>query len=241
MRIKSNKVKLAIGIFISMGCISAHAEYPKSCMFYISGNCFGCDTSYSLELGTQENCTEHCPNRFYFAGKYHKTCNISNDVKFEFPPIYTQGNDVSLENCAKDGYFYDINNEECYSCSVKRPVWVSAQCEQRDECLNRCPNRIIQYTDVTTAYSVLKCPTERPLMDKYFACWSCDEPTPIDMSFNQEKILGAKYSKQGVVCHGQRYFKDDEILSYPCPKDKRGLSEKACKQCNGKLEGNMCI
>lgn len=238
---RNNFVQFIGIICLGMGCSAAHAEVPKDCVFLISGTCFNCDTPYTLELGTKENCLHHCPNRFYFEGEYHNTCDFKEDTKFNFPPVFFDRTQVPLEKCAeKEGYFYGIHDENCYSCDTTTPVWMDPKCEQKDECLYRCPNRILQYTSPTTTISVLKCPPDRPLMDRFFACWRCDEPTPLDMSFNQEKILGAKYNRQGVVCQGQRYFKKDEILSYPCPQDKKTLSEEACRQCNGKWLDNVC-
>ena len=141
----------------------------------------------------------------------------------------------------KDGYFYDIYVEHCYPCNTTTPVWVKSNCEEDDKCLHRCPNREIIYTSPTAANSVLKCPSERPLMDRYFACWSCDEPTAVDMSFNQQRIQGAHYNHPSVVCQGQRYFNDEGILSYPCPKDKSNLSEDACSQCGGMWREGKCF
>ncbi len=241
MVLKSNLIQFIGIICLSMGCNAACAQTPKDCVFLISGTCFNCDTPYTLELGTKENCVQHCPNRFYFEGEYFNSCELNDTSDGNFYSFHTNHEQVSLENCErKEGYFYGIHNDSCYPCNTITPVWMDPKCEQKDECLYRCPNRVLQYTSPTTAISVLKCPPERPLMDRFFACWSCDEPTPIDLSFNQEKILGAKYNRQGIVCHGQRYFGKDDVLSYPCPQDKQKLSEKACLQCKGIWKNERC-
>ena len=237
---KNKFCRLICILCISMGCQAAHAEYPQNCIFLISGVCFDCDTPYILELGTKENCVKHCPQRKYIEGKYFNTCEIKNNKDGHLYPFHSAKYQVPPENCQTEGYFYDIYNEECYRCDTIMPVWVKPDCEKNDECLHRCDNREIQYTDATTAISVLKCPPERPLMDRFFACWGCDEPTPIDVKFNQERILGAKYNRQSVVCQGQRYFKDEGTLSYPCPQNKEKLSEKACTQCRGTWQNGGC-
>ncbi|MBQ8482520.1 MAG: hypothetical protein IJ532_08320 [Alphaproteobacteria bacterium] len=239
---KSNLYKFICILCSSIGCLTAYAEYPEDCVFLISGVCFDCNTPYTLEIGTKENCVKHCPQREYVERRYFNTCEIKNIKYPDFYPFNTLSSQVPLENCEKkEGYFYNISEDECYPCDTIKPVWVKTNCEESDECLHRCPNRMIQYTGVTTADSVLKCPSERPLMDRFLACWSCDEPTPIEMSFNQEKILGAKYNRQSTVCYGQRYFDERTgTLSYPCPQDKSNLFQKACEQCGGKWLNNKC-
>ena len=223
-----------------MFCINAYGQYPKDCVFYSKGECFDCNTPYTLEMSVKENCLTHCPNRVYDAKR--KLCLLKAKDEYNVPKSWSiMASIVSLENCQKEGFFISIYKDDCYSCDTKEDVWVDPDCEKRDECLHRCPNRVIQYTDVTTARSVLRCPKDRPLMDVNFFCWRCDEKTPVDMSFNQEKIIGASYNRQGVLCQQERYIEERKSpLSYPCPEDKTSLSEEACGQCAGIWKNGVC-
>lgn len=231
--------KLVFIVSIVFGT-NAYGQYPKDCVFYTHGECFDCNTPYTLEMSVKENCLTHCPNRVYDARR--KLCLLKAKDEYDVPDTwYQKSNRVPLENCQKEGFFYDIHQEECYPCDTKEDVWVRNDCEQHDECLHKCPNRNIQYVHTTAANSVLKCPKDRPLMDVNFFCWRCDEKTPVDMSFNQERITGVPYNKQGVWCLHQRYLTDEtNPLSYPCPEDKTALSKEACMQCAGLWENNLC-
>ena len=229
-------------VFIAsvMFVINAYGQYPKDCVFYSHGECFDCNTPYTLEMSVKENCLTHCPNRVYDARR--KLCLLKAKDEYDVPDTwYQKSNRVPLENCQKEGFFYDIHQEMCYPCDTKKNVWVTFDCERRDECLHRCPNRVIQYTFTTEANSVLKCPEDRPLMDVNFFCWRCDEKTPVDMSFNQHRITDASYNRQEVLCQHERYIEEKKSpLSYPCPEDKRALSKEACEQCAGLWENETC-
>ncbi len=233
--------KSMIFFLIIVFSLTVNAKYPEHCVFLISGKCFDCYTPYTIEMGHEKNCITHCPNRFYNKGKYYSVCRLEKMGDFNFPKLFFDSDKVPMENCEKDGYFYNIYDNECYSCNAVNPVVITPDCENDNKCLYKCPNRTIQYISQTEVVSVLKCPEDRPLLDKYLICWSCDEPTPIDMSFNQDKIWGSKYSKE-IVCKGKRYIDTStNPFSYPCPQNKNGLSKEACSQCGGEWYNSRCF
>ncbi|MBQ8869824.1 MAG: hypothetical protein IJ019_00425 [Alphaproteobacteria bacterium] len=232
-----NMFKTVILVFICMGYFETQAKYPENCVFLISGECFDCNSAYTLQMGHEQNCVTHCPNRFYRKGKYYKTCQLTDDNTLNFPKLFFDSENTSRENCKKDGYFYGIHNDDCYSCDTTAPVFISPSCAQDKNCIQQCPNRTILYVSQTEVVSVTKCPTERPLMDKFLLCWSCDETTPIDMSFNQDKIWDTAQNP----CLGLRYIdKISNPFSMLCPEDKKNLSEEACHQCLGIWKDNQC-
>ena len=203
------------------------ARAADDCVFLVNGKCFDCYTTETLEVGTPENCLKYCPNRVVSFNYERVHC----DLRIKDAYSKYKDTEVPKENCLKENYF-ENGRGKCYSCDTRMPVWISYECEQDKECRNRCPNRTIRYNGVTSSFSVIKCPENRPLMDWCFMCWSCDEETPIRMSFGQH--LNEQF------CQGKRYLGGLGYISYKCPQDKQKLKEDECRQCNGKWENGKC-
>ncbi len=220
----THKIFGLAGIILSFGVFDVRAE--DNCVFWVKGECFDCYTPQTLEVGTPENCLKHCPNRVVSIDTPYVYCKL-NEKGFSpyiFYPI------VSEKDC--NGPSFEGIFGECKCCETTEAVRISYDCEQDEECRNRCPNRTIRYDWLHQRKSVIKCPEGRPLMDWRFMCWPCDEETPVDMSFGQE--LNEQF------CHGKRYIKKHDYISYKCPQDKQKLKEDECRQCNGKWDGWKC-
>ncbi len=206
------KKLLLILCFLTVG----KSVWAKDCDFIVKGECFNCDTPYSLRVGTPDNCLKHCPNRISVRQGEFATCDLDEGTALS---VY-KDTKVEIKECKKDGFFKTYSGE-CYPCNTVQAVGVSLYLEKENN--KHCPNRRIHYTGVTSSYSVLNCPGNRPLMDRFFMCWSCDEETPIDLSFNKE--TNAEF------CRNKRYL--ERFWSYKCPENKEYLSQSACAQCQG--------
>ena len=205
------------------------ARAADDCVFLVNGECFDCYTTETLGVGTPENCLKHCPNRVVSLDQEYISCNLR--IKNNHSKNKYQNAEVPKENCLKENYF-ENGWGECYPCDTTAAVQITYNCEQDEKCRNRCPNRTIRYNGVTSSFSVIKCPENRPLMDWCFMCWSCDEETPINMSFGQH--LNEQF------CQGKRYLGGPGYISYKCPQDKQKLKENECRQCNGKWKNGKC-
>ena len=193
------------------------AVQAKDCVFNVKGECFDCETPYSLRVGTPDNCLKHCPNRISERKGEYTSCDLDENTAVSiYKDTATDG-----KECDKEGFFSGAF-DKCYSCDTTEAVNLSWD-YSKEEHLKQCPNRKIHHTSVTAEYSVLKCPEDRPLMDRFFMCWSCDEETPIDLSFNQE--TNAEF------CLNKRYL--DGNWSYKCPENKKHLSQSECSTCQG--------
>ena len=215
------------GILFCFGAFEARAA--DDCVFWVRGLCFDCYTTETLGVGTPENCLKHCPNRVVSLDQEYISCNLR--IKNNHSKNKYQNAEVPKDNYLKENYFED-DRGEYYPCNTTAVVRISYECEQDKECRNRCPNRTIRYNGVTSRYSVIKCPENRPLMDWRLMCWSCDEETPINMSFGQH--LNEQF------CQGKRYLGGLGYISYKCPQDKQKLKEDECRQCNGKWKNGKC-
>lgn len=218
---------IGIGCLLCLQIVEARAA--DDCVFWVRGLCFDCYTTETLGVGTPENCLKHCPNRVVSIDQAYVSCNLR--IKNNHSKNKYQNAEVPKDNYLKENYFED-DRGEYYPCDTTAAVRISYNCEQDEKCRNRCPNRTIRYNGVTSRYSVIKCPENRPLMDWCFMCWSCDEETPIRMSFGQH--LNEQF------CQGKRYLGGLGYISYKCPQDKQKLKENECRQCNGKWENGKC-
>ena len=215
------------GILFCFGAFETRAA--DDCVFLVNGECFDCYTTETLGVGTPENCLKHCPNRVVSLDQEYISCNLR--IKNNHSKNKYQNAEVPKENCLKENYF-ENGWGECYPCDTTAAVQITYNCEQDEKCRNRCPNRTIRYNGVTSSFSVIKCPENRPLMDWCFMCWSCDEETPIRMSFGQHL--------NGQFCQGKRYLGGPGYISYKCPQNKQKLKENECRQCNGKWKNGKC-
>ena len=168
--------------------------YADDCVFSLHGTCYNCDTPYNLKVGTMENCEKKCPNRVYVFKD--RTCRLKVGENKPFPA--SEDTSVDMKNCEiKEGEstkanddtvenYFKGHNGKCYKCSTKEAVKVNKEsCDKERFCHTNCKDRISKhYNSIENKYSVYKCPSNRPLMDRFMMCWSCSEPTPIDLSFD---------------------------------------------------------
>ncbi len=103
-------------------------------------------------------------------------------VKKEIITIRNSGDNTE----ASSGIYFKGENGKCYKCNALKPVKVSSDNCDGYFCHKDCGERIVKHHDSPqTLYSVYKCPKDRPLMDRFMMCWSCSEPSPIDLSFDK--------------------------------------------------------
>ncbi len=210
----SKSVVLALSIVVA-NSITANAANFK---FYLHGKTYDCNTPYALKVGTRENCEVNCPNRVYIF--QDRTCRLKVGEskplpKEDTPKIVDADNCKTKAGTTEDGTIFSENyfkdkDGNCYSCNTKGSVSVSKDsCKAKRFCNQNCDQRVKRAVknnanDDLSYYSVLKCPAGRPLMDRFMMCWSCDEKTPIDLSFNTD------FNKE---CNGKNRRKmDDENI-----------------------------
>ena len=208
MRTSSKSIIFALSMFI----LNTDNANAANFTFYLHGKTYDCNTPYALKVGTKENCEVNCPNRIYVFRD--RTCRLKVGETKPFPEP-EKAKSVDDENCKKkagtteDGtlskeYYFLGKNESCYSCSTTGSVKVSKSgCSATRFCNQNCDQRVKRAvkegsSDELTYYSVLKCPDSRPLMDRFMMCWSCDEKTPIDLSFNTDfnKVCKGKNKRE---------------------------------------------
>ena len=207
-----NLFRLIIISFIIVLCSSR--SFAQDCIFSLHGNCYNCNSQYALKLGTQANCEEKCTNRIYIAKD--RSCNLKIGATQPFPAA----NDTSINNnyCetyisalikrnkgsdepAKSGIYFKGQNGKCYKCSTAEAVDVSNVSSSTYFSYKSCDQRLKKhYSSKNVIYSVLKCPSDKPLMDRFMMCWSCNEPTPIDLSFDTE--FNDKFCKNKRILEG---------------------------------------
>jgi hypothetical protein len=198
-------------LIVFMASIATTIAHAGECVFSLHGKCYDCNTQYALKVGSKDNCEINCPNRIYIFED--RTCRLKFGESIAMP----QPNDTSVDikNCTlKSGeenkfrkgtveHYFKGGNGKCYSCKTTEQVKILPQsCKKERFCNENCSQRSKKYSnDSTTLYSVLKCPSDRPLMDNFMMCWRCDEKTPIDLSFNQNF---------NSLCKKQRSINQDE-------------------------------
>lgn len=241
---------------------TVRAESAKDCAFLIAGECFDCTTPYILKVGNRENCLKKCPNRMY--NESSQTCELLSPLDSKiFDDIYEE-NSVDMKRCKENGYFLNVNEDKCFPCDTKEMVWVKPDCVDDYECRKKCPNRELKYmyaniTHVDVA-SVLGCPGDRPLMDKNFMCWSCEEPTPIAVGIRKDSPRAVSLDESGnELAETKRIptWKEDvcgesrdsvavgtisdagfvEVVSYLCQTVNVGDDGAVkCRRCNGEIK-----
>lgn len=180
---------LCISLFIAYTGVVEASDFK----FSLYGKYYDCNTQYALKVGTKDNCEVNCPNRIYVFKD--RTCRLKNGESIPFPQNNTS---VESSNCKLDEdeedkadedtveTYFKGSNGRCYRCNTEEPVQVSDyDCREKRFCHLNCSKRIRKKYNETSYYSVLKCPSGRPLMDRFMMCWSCNEKTPIDLSFSK--------------------------------------------------------
>ena len=152
-------------------------SYATDCVFYLHGTCFDCNSSYALPMGTKDNCEAKCPNRIYIFAD--RTCRLKFGQTQEFSLPANRNTDI--RNCTlKNGeqnkankktvekYFFGADGE-CYPCDTKGPVRiVKGNCQNERFCNQNCTQRIQKhYNSADNLFSVLACPSNKPLMDRF--------------------------------------------------------------------------
>ena len=220
------KISKLFILLLSVITANTTAVCAKDFTFYLYGKTYDCYTPYALKVGTRENCEVNCPNRVYIFSD--RTCRLKVGESKPFNQFKT-ADSVDSSNCQlKTGessivaagtydetYFKDID-DNCYSCSTQGSVTVDKTCNMTKRfCHQNCKQRVRRESaSGNTYYSERKCPSNRPLMDRFMMCWSCDEKTPIDLSFN---------TNFDNVCSGKNKRKflrdniDDDVSSEKLP------------------------
>lgn len=198
---------------ISTMILNVSASSANDCPFYIYGQCYDCNSTYALKVGTQDACEKKCPNRIYLA--QDRTCRLKIGEQISFPthedtsissdycetetinlgtplhPDYITVNkgdpkDIQTDKykAAKSGIYFNGKNNKCYKCDTTEPVSVSSSCDGYF-CHSSCNDRMEKHhNSAENLYSVMKCPKDRPLMDRFMMCWSYDEENPLDLSYD---------------------------------------------------------
>ena len=193
---------------ISYFILSTSISLANDFNFSLHRKNYNCNSPYALKVGTQENCEVNCPNRVYIFSDH--TCRLKigkteafpsakdSSINSNFCKTYIReekiGNTTKKtiinkgENKeARMGVYFKGASGKCYQCNTLEAVNVTQDCYGYF-CNSNCKQRIQKhYNNLQTVYSVLKCPKEKPLMDRFMMCWSCNEKTPIDMSFSTNK------------------------------------------------------
>ncbi|MBQ9738969.1 MAG: hypothetical protein IJV75_05625, partial [Alphaproteobacteria bacterium] len=204
------------------------------------GMCHSCDTEQGIEI---ENC-DVCPNRIVAKnGKCVLKCPADKPLMDEDGRChscdYSFG--IETENC--DVCSNRIKNEQgmcvlkecpaneplrdawgnCYSCGFNELVFLinGVRGINAENC-EVCPNRIIAQTGAC----VFKCPADKPLMDGYGDCYSCDADRKVAISRSEDCS----------ICPNRIVFKDKQsnlACVLPCPADKPLMDEDGrCHSCD---------
>ena len=190
--------------------------FADDCVFSLHGKCYDCNSKYALKVGSKDNCEVNCPNRIYVFKD--RTCRLKVGETVPFPSsgdtsvsssrcTLAEDEPSELEEGASESYFKGANGK-CYPCKTAEAVAVSSDdCSEKRFCNLNCSKRTRKhYNSSSNLYSVLRCPSNRPLMDRYMMCWKCDEKTPVDMSFDLNRHNS---------CKSQRRMNDsDKPFSY---------------------------
>ncbi len=139
------------------------ADFPLKTRSYIDKDtpCYRCD--YPLGVFSNKTECDKCSNREFNANK----CTIK---------------------CPKNKPLVDWNNG-CHACDEDIVIRLGNQ--DNIDYSQICPNRVAIYTFNSTTPSVIKCPEEKPLIDRNGVCHACNETQSINLMYNEDKC--AKY------------------------------------------------
>lgn len=135
-------------------------ECPPDKPLFDNHWCLPCDYPFDVS-STKEN-AKHCPNRISIPYPWS-----NNDYTETYLP------------CPEDKPLRSWYGK-CYSCDYPDVIHVITQCLEDDKICDVCPNRIILPRNGGNRSSILKCPSDRPLMDSSGICFSCDVNIPIE-------------------------------------------------------------
>lgn len=205
-----NKFRIFMLVFCTLvlNFSIAGAQSKTECVYSLHGICYDCNSKYKIKVGTKENCESKCPNRIY--NFKDRTCSLKigaakalpsykdTSIDANFCKTYKVETKDNLGNIsyvsknsgekkiAKKGVYFIGQNGKCYSCDTKEPVVPNNAEGLSFFSHTYCPNRVVNNHANNTFYSAYKCPKDRPLMDRFMMCWSCNESTPLDLSFNKK-------------------------------------------------------
>ena len=135
-------------------CGVAGTKYADMPLLHYQGSntCYACDTPDSIpqfSIETAYKCKSVCPQRL------------------------VNGN-YCLPGCPKEKPLKSAEDNQCYDCNYTGKVLTSGV--SGGECSTVCTNRQAVMTQYDVEYCQLKeCPTDKPLLDYFGACHSCDE------------------------------------------------------------------
>ncbi len=143
-----------------------------------SGKCFSCDERDDLTI-SEEECNK-CPNR-----------------KYAYYPHWRK--EACYIPCPPDKPLMRWDGK-CFSCDEPKTIELPTHCNLEEDCEDWCPNRTILYAMGGNVPSVIKCPPDKPLMDREGICFSCDAPFDIGLEDN------TRLCEQ--VCPNNRHLED---------------------------------
>ena len=215
---------------------------PDDKPLYSKGKCYACDTIKTLTVSSDIP-SDICPNRRVEFGESKFECPIDKPLRDAQDNCYSclEPNDImspkkdpcpnrKIETRVVDGL-----NREKYSVLVcptlDKPLKDDlGQCHACDEegvikvfihkCRKVCPNRV---TD-DPKYCLSSCPSDKPQVDHYGFCNSCDDLFFIIMEEGQEHVCS---NRQVVKKEKNKYYS-----AQICPSDKPIYDERGrCRTC----------
>ena len=125
-------------------------------------------------------------------------------------------------------------NYQCFSCDVQREVAISSDYYwgRAEELSAICPQRVIIAGPGGSPSSYPSCPKDTPLLDQNGLCYSCYENLDIDLRYNEN--LCSRF------CSGKRYVPEHSYNCKLCPKDRKKLNSRECKECGGEFIEGQC-
>ena len=161
----------------------------------IGGKCHACDTSSSVEVGSNGKCSEICPNRIKTGDYcYLKQCSADKPLQ-SYNGCYACNN-TSQIYIGQDGQCSEVcsnrvkspngqycvlpcstdkplmnTNGSCYACNSTANVYVG----QDLQCSEICSNRVKS----PSGYCSLACSADKPLVNSSGGCYACNNTSRI--------------------------------------------------------------
>ena len=172
---------------------------PDNPLGDINGNCYACDYTGSIEVGSIGLCNEICSNR-QRAGSYceDKICPADKPLMDRYgnchacdtsSSIYVtregQCNEICSNRQLGGDYCYNRTcpadkplmdtSGNCYSCNEVSSVYVN----EYGKCSEICPNRELGGEYYLSECVLSVCPSNKPLKDRSGRCHACNETNSI--------------------------------------------------------------
>ena len=163
------------------GIPAQNNKCPQDKPLLSKGVCYPCN--YKYPVTTSYDNLKKCPNRI--------------DIPYPWDEERTEAETYVV--CPKDKPLYHWSGT-CYPCDYPDVVPVLTQCLEDAAVCDVCPNRTLLPVTGGNRPSVLKCPKDKPLMDKNGICFDCDTELKIDVQMMEDTCEKACPSQR--VLHG---------------------------------------